>query len=337
MKKSDNLYEFASYSAPEPRILPIITKPFPDELFSSWILRCSHRHELKPYVFAKFVWGAIAIWNRDIDKSIKRSSLEIICQLNRVSYKTGFQTTLKSYEGILFDQLNETGVQDLITTAGIYHRKRKQKSLMYCPICLKKELYFRKLWRVSIICCCTNCKIYLRDKCPHCSEAIMPFRLNIEKRKLFNDFQLNTCWKCKLDLTDTPGVPASQEIIMMTKRIEKQLRSIHVPLAPLFSRLRFLKRVLVSNRKLIFHLQALNVCNIPTQAKPQRNSLFEVLNVEERAEILKGAAYLLHAWPSRFRRFVSYSNINYSELVQERRHKDFYPVDLQSVLKSKTT
>ncbi len=338
MKKSVNLlYEFVGYRDPTPKILPIITKPFPDELFSSWILRCSHRHELKPHVFAKFVWGNVAIWNRDIDKSIKRTSLELICSLNQISYQAGFQTTLRSYEGVLFPQLNENGAQSFITTAGIYHRKRKQYALMYCPVCLKEAPYFRKHWRISIICCCTKCCIYLMDKCPHCATAIMPFRLNIEKKRLFSDLMLNTCWNCKRDLADTHGVPAAPEIVIFTKRIESKLRFQKEKLDPFFNRLIFLNRVLVSNRKLIYYLKSKGVCSIPNVEKPRKNVVFEFLDLEYRIEVMKGAKYLLDKWPVRFRTFVKITNINYSDLVQEQKHKHYYPADLLSILKPKTT
>lgn len=337
MKRYDKSpYEFSGFKISASQILPIITKPYPNELFSSWVIRCSHRHELKPYVFGKFVWGSVAIWNRDIDKSIKSSSLSFIAELNRVSYHTAFQTTLKSYEGILFDQLYENGVQDFITTAGVYHRKRKRMALMYCPICLKENPYFRKVWRVAIVCCCTRCNVYLRDKCPHCSEAIIPFRLNIEKKRLFQDFPLNICWNCKNDLTEAVLIPVERNILKLTKAIEQRLKIDHGQ-AIFFNRLQFLKRILVSNRKLISHLKTLQVCDIPTQDKPLRNTLFELLSIEDRIEILKGIAFFMDKWPNRFKTFIKAYNLNYSELVQEQRHKDFYPDDLQSVLKSKAS
>lgn len=337
MKKSDRLpFEFEGYKDSEPKILPIITPPFPEELFSSWILRCSHRHQLKPHVFSKFIWGNTSIWNRDIDKSIKPEALQLICDLNRVSFKMGHQTTLKSYEGILFENLNENGAEHFINTAGIYHRKRKQNALMYCPLCLKKEPYFKKQWRVSLICCCTTCKIYLRDKCPHCGEPVIPFRLNIEKKRLFNDLLLSNCWKCRQDLTNAKIISASPVIIEFTKQIEMKLKCGQDQSDIIFSRLLFLKRVLISNRKLIHYLKSKNICKIPNTKKPNRNKIFEFLEVTKRIEVIKGIEYFLEDWPNNFKVFVDEIRPNYSEFVQGRKHEQNYPRDLLDILKPKT-
>ena len=333
MKRLDKItYEFSEYSNKKTKVLPLLTYPYPEELFSSWLLRSCYKFEIKPHSFSKFLWDGIAIWNRDIDKSLKHESLIEFCNLNVTPFEVGIKTTLKSFEGILFSKLNENGSSDFINTAGIYHRKRKQHALMYCPICLKSNKYFKITWRVSLITCCTKCKVYLKDECPNCRESIVPFRLNIGTKGIFNPLFINYCWNCKADLTKFKSKNASKKILKFTREIEKLLFKKGKSNKLIVARIIFLKRVLVSNRALISYLKQKRVCEIYSVEKPTKNIEFERLDISKRLEIIKGIVYFLSDWPKSFNLFIKESQLNYSEIVTEKRHKECYPNDLLAIL-----
>lgn len=337
MKKSDNeFFEYLEYKEEITRILPLYTKPFKDEIFTSWLLRCSSKYQLKPHTFSRYIWGETAIWNRDIDKSIKHESLEKFCSINNTNFEDGYRTTLQSFEGILFDRLNINGHSNFINSVGVFHRKRKRYALMFCPNCLKSNPYYRVTWRLSLIVSCLDCKLYLHDRCLNCKEPVMPFRLNIGEKGSYNNIDLNFCWKCNFDLSSANSKRADHSIITFTSIIHEFLREPTIESKTYLNRLVFLKRVLVSNRKLAKYLKTKRICSIKILKKPNRNPEFEILDVKCRIEIIKGMNYFLSDWPNNFKLFISNTNINYSEIVSERMHKHLYPKELLNFLAPKS-
>lgn len=335
MKKSDNrTFAYSVIENYHTPILPFFIRPHKDELFSSWLIRCSYLYKAKPHVFSKFIWGSTQIWNRDIDKSIKIEDLNKFSELNHTSLHDGFLTTLKSFEGILFDEINVNGQCKLITTAGIYHRKRKHFALMYCPVCLRQNKYFRKNWRLAILISCPTCKVYLLDRCYNCGNPLMPFRLNVSEKGSYSDLFLNYCWCCKFDLCEGPTIKPPEKVLKFTAQVDKYLNdnSMKSEAREFFKELIFFVRILTSNRKLIIYLANKEICRIPNVPKPLKNFPIEMLSLENRKEVIQGLIYLLSDWPKNFVKFIKENNVKYSELVFEKSHKKDYPIRIEKYL-----
>ncbi len=133
------------------KILPCSTKPKDGELFSCWLIRLSNSHFYKCHSFYSLLFPNHSIWNRDIDKSVKREFLVELSTITLSNYDELFSTTLKSYEGNLYLNHNPNGNTKWILPLGIEHRKRYKYGLSYCPSCLKKDkkaTYYRKNWRI---------------------------------------------------------------------------------------------------------------------------------------------------------------------------------------------
>lgn len=184
---------------------PIHLKPYSDELLSSWLVRLAHAHGLKLQTFCGIVFGqGKNIWNRDIDKLAPDWLLHHLATATGTSIDRVKDTTLKSYEGILYENHQPNGNTKWINPLGIYHRTHKAYGLQYCPICLAhdKEPYFRKYWRLAFYTECEKHHILLHDRCPSCGGAINFHRVEMGIRSLIKPRSIVNCYKCSYDLRD---------------------------------------------------------------------------------------------------------------------------------------
>jgi hypothetical protein len=118
---------------------PAHLQPKPDELLSSWIVRLAIAHGQKLHTFCSITWPRKSIWNRDIDKSADVEIVRVLSRKTATHIKRAWATTLASYEGVLYEKHTRFGPAAWIMPVGIYHRKRMQFGLQYCPICLAED------------------------------------------------------------------------------------------------------------------------------------------------------------------------------------------------------
>lgn len=187
---------------------PVHLKPKSDELLSSWIVRLAQGHGMKVQSFCHQAFGRQhAIWNRDIDKLAPRHFLESLCDVTGTPWEQAWQTTLNSYEGILYERHNPFGNSRWILPLGVYHRKRKGFGLLYCPLCLKedREPYFRKQWRLAFHVICDRHGTAMLDRCPACGAAVVFFRREMGNRTAFDGGDITRCYACSADLRHGPA------------------------------------------------------------------------------------------------------------------------------------
>lgn len=184
-------------------IFPYYTKPFEDELFTSWVLRLSMEHGVKPITFLRNFYGdTISIWNRDLDVFNDEIALHHLSANTPLSEVEILNLFLKSYEGIVFQNINEGFTNGQILKLGIKHRHRFLNGLLFCPKCLSKQVYYKKQWRLSISIVCIECQEYLYDECQVCKSGIMFHRLIIDdNRTHLKNTNLALCFNCKSDLS----------------------------------------------------------------------------------------------------------------------------------------
>lgn len=186
---------------------PIHLKPYQDELLSSWLVRLAHAHGLKLQTFCNLVFGRDRnIWNRDIDKLAPDWLVDHLSQATGTSVNDVKLTTLKSYEGLLYEHHQPNGNTRWITPLGIYHRIHHHPGLQYCSMCLAndEDPYFRKYWRLAFYTECHIHHILLHDRCPNCKFPINFHRGEMGMRSVIAPISFNYCSFCNYDLRLSP-------------------------------------------------------------------------------------------------------------------------------------
>ena len=217
LTSSDHLYGLSG------SLWPIHLKPLPDELLSSWIIRLSHAHGYKTQTMCAILFGGqSAIWNRDIDKLAPQEIINVLSRISGTPVERVEHTTLRSYEGTLFERHNANGICRWIVPLGIFHRARRHPGLMFCPQCLCEDVdpYFRRRWRLAFSIVCTKHKGYLLDACPECGVPIEPHRCDMQGRQLLPSAGMYVhCWKCGFDLRKSHQTKVMDEslIALQTK------------------------------------------------------------------------------------------------------------------------
>jgi hypothetical protein len=104
------------------KLWPVHPHPYPDELLSSWLVRIAHANGEKVQTFCHHEFGIKhQVWNRDIDRLAPEWLLAALSEKTATPMERVYQTTLRRYEGVLFDHYVPSGVEKWITPLRIYH------------------------------------------------------------------------------------------------------------------------------------------------------------------------------------------------------------------------
>jgi len=188
---------------------PIHYKPLPDELLSCWLVRLAHGHGLKVQTFCTLIFGSQRqIWNRDMDRLAPTWLIDELSQRTATPPAVVWNTTLRSYEGLLFRRFKASGALQWILALKLYHRKREGYGLQYCPACLAEDSipYFRKRWRIAFYTVCTKHRTMMMDRCPQCAAGVAFHRLDIANGDAIEAGTLAFCHECGFDLRDASAV-----------------------------------------------------------------------------------------------------------------------------------
>jgi len=317
------------------RFLPGTTPPLPDELLSSWLVRLAHRHYLKVHSFCSVLWPRKEIWTRDIDRSFTSEMLTDLSILTGTSYANVFALTLQSFEGILFHGLSEKAHNHpWILALERYHRIYKKNGLMYCPSCLKKDgdtPYFRKRWRLALSIVCPTCGSYLHDCCPQCKQPVIFYRNELGRKNMQPTYKLSQCHNCQYDLSNTPAVVASREIVDMQVSLYEILElgwdnRIIYPFQ-YFDVMRSLTHFLSSKAEPCIPAR-IRLCEILSieylQLPGGYPNRFETLSIPEREHLLRLTFWLLNDWPIHFKDFFKQQKVRSFWLLHDYKEPPFW-------------
>ena len=313
-------------------LLPAYSKPRDGELLSSWIVRMAYDHYLKSHVFCNLVFPKTPIWNRDIDRMAPRSIVETLSRITPTSVQGVEQCLLTSYEGTIFQKLNPNGATKWILPHGIYHRKRKDNGLMYCPTCLSNDLkvpYFRKVWRLSLFVVCPKCGYMLEDCCPRCGSPIVFFRNDLGNKNADLAKPLSRCYSCSFDLKETTPTPVTRRFVRMQKYliaiIEKRNTRFLFP-HQYFDVLFQIIKLINGRGNLSTHLRKklAKSLKIDLAISSTTYTPFDMLGVKERRNILFCAYWLLLDWPDRFVNFCKENRIWSTFLLKDFEEAPFW-------------
>lgn len=314
---------------------PVHLKPQPDELLSSWIVRLSHAHGYKVQTMCAILFGqGSAIWSRDIDRSAPPEIGEILVQATGAAAEQIEGTTLRAYEGWLFERHNPNGLTRWLVPLGIFHRVRKRLGLMFCSQCLMEdaEPYFRRRWRLALSMVCARHGCYLQDACPECVAPLALHRTDMQGRQYYpRAGSIAHCWKCGFDLRDSPQEDRPDEaLVRFQARLDAALQCGYVDWAGnpsmhslvFFDGLRALIAGLMSFRTWERLTGPTRMHGIDLGCCPKMG--LEMASLQMRRELFSWLAVLLDDWPANFGSLIRENNLRYADLKGDSACRPFW-------------
>lgn len=278
--------------------------------------------------FCHTVWPSVQIWTRDIDTYAPVEVIEGMAAMTGVSYEAAINTTMRRFEGLLYEKVNTAGQTSEINQVGVYHRTRKLPGLQWCPACLRedKSPYFRQHWRLALFSTCHAHKCLLSCSCPSCFKPAVPFRA---------EGQL--CHHCGHDRRNIKKVKARDEVLKLEKYFLDGLHghclyledniSIHPYIY--FAIVRRLQRLLVSIAR-SDRLRAIINKQHNTRIKLKqrdRLNLPNILTSKERHDVSFMLSKLLKNWPHNFIAYCKDAGMYWTWIT-----KDLHPHDIPYLL-----
>jgi hypothetical protein len=191
------------------------------------MVRLARENGVKVHTFyAQYLGRDVQIWNRDIDHFAPAALIELLSRKTGVPVQRIQLATLRSYEGVVFERLNEIGTTRWILPLGVYHRTRRSYGQQYCPICIAQgpEPYLRMRWRLAFLFVCTAHEVMLEDRCKNCCKPLSPHRADIlAGRGSMTRATIRYCAYCLSDLAGE-GTLVEQADIKAQKILEDVLR-----------------------------------------------------------------------------------------------------------------
>jgi len=320
-------------------IWPVHPKPLPDELLSSWIVRLAHGHGLKLQTFCSLVFGREkSIWTRDIDKLAPDWLITKLSKATGVSVLEVGETTLRTYEGILYEHHQPNGNTKWITPLGIYHRIHRSPGLHCCQKCLAAdaEPYFRRRWRLAFSTVCTKHGCYLLDSCPECESPLAPHRSDMQGMQHFPRAGLNArCWKCDFDLRDSrhTEVP-DKSLVMFQAQLEQILGDEYANWAGnptmhsivFFDGLRALIAGITSRHSRERLKKSIKLEDIDLSDWPRTG--LEMASLSMRRELFRLLAKVLERWPTNFIELIHECKLRYADLKGDSEQRSLWYEDV---------
>jgi hypothetical protein len=317
------------------KLLPAFSKPYPDELLSSWIARLSFDHGLGFTSFLKIVGGIINCRNFNAD-FCDHDILRILSLYTNCSFEEVKSASLHCYENAFFENVSQPQQVLAAWTFLRFSRENSQNKLglMFCPKCLSKPgkpVYFRKQWRLGISFVCLDCKCYLMDGCPHC-ENVVSFSKPFDPKVNISEY-LKTCKYCKKDISNCQMFSAPEELVNLQKELYKVLHhgyegkgiypvsyfKVLRRVAALFSQVKYDHVVMTPQEQELYpfiqdviddHQHSFPFLHkYLNERTVQRSSAFR------RAYKIMLGHWLLEEWPTRFFYYFRRSNLNRTNIL----------------------
>ncbi len=304
---------------------PIHFKPLPDELLSSWLVRLAHSHGLKVQTFCNLIFGnRFQVWNRDIDRLAPKWLISELSERTGATLPQLMDTTLQSYQGIVYHRHRASGTLSWIQSLKLHHRKFEGFGLQFCPECLASdaEPYFRKSWRVAFNTICTAHNCILHDRCPDCGYGVAFHRNDMRHAEYVATIALKECHHCGFDLSKSPTIRpsyVSRDIGIFLGNLSQNLLDETLSQAEIdnllvmhhFAKLMFTKN---STVKLYSYLcDVMGVNKIPLITKDD----IEGVDVETRHHVLQVIAYLMLDLGPRLRVAIAVKGVRYNHLKKD--------------------
>lgn len=289
----------------EGTLLKFTLNPKEDELLTSWVARYALSFGLTPYSFLKYAFDCPKVSILDYDRFISSEYKKKFAEnsgLNEIKIES--QTIVEHFKNCI--DISSKQPYNLYKEI-LPKSKSKVSGLMYCPLCLKEDPYFKINWRHSFNIGCPIHKVRLKNKCPHCNE---PIRL-----ELLNSFlrDVSYCFSCWRSLTTQQNIQTlNKESYWLTLKIHEAVSYGSVAIneslmsfSPLwFNGIWVIINVLYSKKKSInFFRSICEYYGISTKLKLSESRNFKRFgseNLEVRYLVLRLVALMIKDWPKSF-------------------------------------
>jgi len=191
------------------------------ESFSSWLHRVAFANGMADHTFCRHLFGPRPVWNRDVDHLVDENMLTLAASAfleSRASLASG---TLRSLEGIFFENVCRGGHFSWVLPLGVYHRTRRRHGQQFCAACLREgDPWLRFPWRFAWVVCCPHHQTVLRDACPNCDAPIAFHRMSLATPGRL------VCDRCNGNiLKNSPDAPASKRIVRFQAQMLKIMKN----------------------------------------------------------------------------------------------------------------
>jgi hypothetical protein len=194
--------------------LPVLISPLPDELLSCWLVRLARANSARLQALSmdlvsdqrldEYRHQPSVFWQRDVDRSIKRSELERMSQRVEIPGALLLQHTLRGLEQRLYKPSpDDSSLIHWVLNIGVRSLSRNWFGLQFCPHCLREDPipYFRRSWRMAFLTICPKHWTPLLDRCPKCGSPAHFAGAEFRKpRSKINRNPITLCYQCEFDL-----------------------------------------------------------------------------------------------------------------------------------------
>lgn len=191
-------------------VLPILLKPYHDELFTSWLCRMSIEYRLKPHTLLQnYLEDKAPPLRRDLDLFENNYIMNFIINHTPFPKNRVRKLFLNDLNLFAFKDFHEKNsyVRNILPL-GISNRNLNiNTGIQYCPKCLQHQPYYKTKWRLVTSIVCLKCFVQLRDKCPNCQSPINFIKIYTSNNSSIVDkLSLNLCYKCKKSLAEETAI-----------------------------------------------------------------------------------------------------------------------------------
>lgn len=195
-------------------IWPIHTKPLPDELLTSWMIRLAWAYGIRPVWFWNLVWPRpeLPVYGR-LNHNPPPDLLRLLADKTATSLERVQRTTLKTFTAI-------RGVPFF------------SSALYFCPECLQEdaEPYFRRCWQLPCFSFCGRHSLQLCGRCSNCREELRPEWLHPA-----GTHSMTQCHHCGADVrSQIDSAWRAVKPVSAVEHLQRRLRHILEPSSPKF-------------------------------------------------------------------------------------------------------
>jgi len=163
-------------------------------------------HELTSFV-------SRPIWNVDADDGGCPDVVGGLAHATGTPPEIAHKTMLLAFEGRVFAR-HAVGSAPWVLRFDVGERRKRRAGLQACPQCLRRDGYFRRIWRLGFVTTCACHEVRLVDRCSRCSHPIRPWRSRYQTVPT-----IGTCVQCKMPLQEGDG--ASTRVVEFQARLAR--------------------------------------------------------------------------------------------------------------------
>ena len=328
---------------------PLHLKPCTDELLSSWIVRLSRAYGAGTERWCQAVWRHGAFWDRDIDKGIYESILNVLAEKTATPLARVFDTTIRGYSGFPEHELYPNGLSPWVLSIGLHQGRRQRCWLQYCPYCLNDDQvpYFRRCWRLAFVTVCLVHRCRLLERCMICGAPCNLYQLSSDAESL------TQCHRCRFDarrahaplLDHTAG---HHGVMQLQRWLIEALQTGRCRLSPselvpsdeYLLVLQHLGRLLITRKRAkalrTGFCQHLGECYFEPSFPSPRARALEVLPVADRFTLMLLLAWWLDDWPDQFVAMCAMAKLTVTDLRRDfGRQPDWYQQAVEQVARGR--